>query len=404
MQTIRAIRTEADHAQALERIEELLDAEAGTPEGDELDVLTDLVELYEEKTLRLGFPDPIAAIEFRMEQGGLTARDLIPLIGSRAKVSEVLAGKREITMTMARALHEHLGIPAAVLLQRSTRDAVSDNAEDVQWDKFPIETLAKAGWIKRHNANEDAYMLLKPLSVAGGGTRACAPMFRKTRNSRANAKTDTYALIAWCWRARSQAEKVKLKTRYRPHTITLEFLRKLAALSRHEDGPLRAREYLAAHGIALVIVPHLPRTYLDGAALKLDDGRPVVAITLRFDRIDHFWFCLFHELAHIEKHLDEDEKAEPFFDDLSLKAADEKEEEADEYARDGLIPEAVWADFDERKDFSPAAVMSFAEKIKVHPAVVAGRIRHQEQNYRLLSQFVGSGQIRGHFDEYKSIA
>lgn len=402
MQSIRAIRTEADHAQALERIEELLDAEAGTPEGEELDVLTDLVELYEEKTLRLGFPDPLAAIEFRMEQGGLTVRDLIPLIGSRAKVSEVLAGKREITMSMARALHEHLGIPAAVLLQRSTRDAVSEDALKVQWEKFPMETLAKAGWIKRRSANEDAYTLIKPLAVAGGGKRACTSMFRKTRNSRANAKTDTYALIAWCWRARSKADEVKLKAKYRPHTITPKFLRKLATLSRHEDGPLRAREYLAAHGIALVIVPHLPRTYLDGAALKLDDGRPVVAITLRFDRIDHFWFCLFHELAHIEKHLNEE--VEPFFDDLSLQAADEKERQADQYASEGLVPDAAWVGFDERKDFSPTAVLSFAEQIKVHPAIVAGRIRHQEQNYRLLSQFVGSGQIRRHFDEYESIA
>jgi len=89
-----------------------MNAEAGSPEGDELDVLTDLVELYEAKHVQMGYPSPVAAIEFRMEQAGLTQRDLIPFIGSRAKVSEVLSGKRRLTLPMARALHEHLGIPA----------------------------------------------------------------------------------------------------------------------------------------------------------------------------------------------------------------------------------------------------------------------------------------------------
>ena len=95
-----------------------MDAEPGTPEGRELDVLADMVDLYESRHEPMGWPDPVAAIEFRMEQAGLDPRDLIPFIGSRAKVSEVLSGKRAITMPMARALHEHLGTPADVLLRR----------------------------------------------------------------------------------------------------------------------------------------------------------------------------------------------------------------------------------------------------------------------------------------------
>jgi HTH-type transcriptional regulator / antitoxin HigA len=394
MKTIKAIRTDADHALALARIEKLIDAEFGTAEGDELDVLTDLVELYEEKTLKLGQPSPIAAIKFRMEQGELSVRDLIPLIGSRAKVSEVLAGKRDITMPMARALHEHLGIPAGVLLQRS-RDAVADDYAQIQWERFPTNTLMQLGWIERGRPNDDARTLLAPLAKSGGGMKACSALFRKTRNSRANTKTDSYALIAWCWYVRTQASKLKLKQKYLPDTITHEFLRELAKLSRAADGPIQAQKYLAKHGIALVVVRHLPRTYLDGAAMKLEDGRPVVAMTLRYDRIDNFWFCLFHELAHIAKHLDAD--GDPFFDDLSLEASDTKEEEADKFASEGLIPEELWGEFDARKDFSPLAVVDFADKVDVHPAIVAGRIRHQEKNYRLLSQFVGLGQIRNHF-------
>ena len=120
---IRAIRSEADYAAALARIEALMDAELGSPEGEELDVLADLVEHYEEKSVPMGYPSPLAAIQFRMEQSALTSRDLIPFLGSRSKVSEVLSGKRPLTMQMARALHANLGIPADVLIRPSRKKA-----------------------------------------------------------------------------------------------------------------------------------------------------------------------------------------------------------------------------------------------------------------------------------------
>ena len=118
MRNIRAIRTEADYYAALARIDVLMDAAFGTPDGDELDVLTDLVEIYEARHAPMGYPSPLEALRFRMEQGGLSPRDLVPLLGSRAKVSEILSGKRSLTMQMARTLHTNLGIPADVLLQQ----------------------------------------------------------------------------------------------------------------------------------------------------------------------------------------------------------------------------------------------------------------------------------------------
>ena len=108
--SIKPIKTEADYA--LERIEQLMESEPDTAESDELDVLTTLVEAYEEQHYPINLPDPIAAITFRMEQAGLSQRDLIPYIGSRSKVSEVLTRKRSLTLSMIRALHEHLNIPA----------------------------------------------------------------------------------------------------------------------------------------------------------------------------------------------------------------------------------------------------------------------------------------------------
>ena len=124
MTDVDLIRTEADYETALTWIDELMDAEPGSPEGRELDVLVDLVDLYERRHESMGYPGPVAAIEFRVEQAGLSPRDLVPLLGSRARVSEVLCGAQAITVPMARALHEHLGVPADVLLRASgnTRD------------------------------------------------------------------------------------------------------------------------------------------------------------------------------------------------------------------------------------------------------------------------------------------
>ena len=117
MSTMKAIRCSEDLEVALSRIEEIFDAKEGTPEDDELSALFALVEAYEEENVPIPLPDPIAAIKFRMDQAGLTRRDLIPILGSQATVSEVLSGERGLTMKMARALHANLGIPAEVLLQ-----------------------------------------------------------------------------------------------------------------------------------------------------------------------------------------------------------------------------------------------------------------------------------------------
>ena len=117
---VRPIRTQDDYQAALARIDALMDAEPDTEEGDELEVLSALVEIYEDEWFPIDLPDPLTAIRFRMEQQGLSQSDLAPLFGSRAKVSEVLSGKRPLTLRMIRALHERLGIPAEALI-RETR-------------------------------------------------------------------------------------------------------------------------------------------------------------------------------------------------------------------------------------------------------------------------------------------
>jgi HTH-type transcriptional regulator/antitoxin HigA len=402
MGNIKAIRTEADYKAALARADALMDAEAGTPAGDELDVLADLVEHYEEKNVPMGFPSAIAAIQFRMEQAELTPRDLIPFIGSRAKVSEVLSGKRPLTMPMARALHEHLGIPAEVLF-RDQAASLGDPLAGIEWTRFPLKVMAKRGWIpKARSLSGNAKELIDALiHRAGGPDVSGVALFRKNDYARANAKADPYALKAWCWKVLADANESRPSASYKAGTITLEFLRQLAQLSWSEDGPRLAKEFLANHGIPLVVVPHLPKTYLDGAALKLGDGTPVIGLTLRSDRIDNFWFCLLHELAHVGRHMEGDRDT-AFVDDLTLRDVksgreDPKELQADEWAEEALVPRKIWETSAVRHHPTPMSVLNLANALQVHPAIVAGKIRHEQRNYRLLSQFVGTGEVRRHF-------
>jgi len=112
---IRPIKTEEDYNNTLSQIESLMDAKSNTVQMDELEVLTTLVEAYEEQHYKIDAPDPIEAIKFRMEQDGLKQKDLISIVGSKSRVSEILNKKRKLTIEMIRNLHKQLHIPVESL-------------------------------------------------------------------------------------------------------------------------------------------------------------------------------------------------------------------------------------------------------------------------------------------------
>jgi HTH-type transcriptional regulator / antitoxin HigA len=120
---IKPIRSDADYQTALAEIERLWGAKLGTSDGDRLDVLATLIDAYESEHETIDPPDPIEAIKFRMEQQGLTRRDLEEMLGSRARVAEVLNRKRDLSISMIRRLHQHLGISADVLIRPTRKSA-----------------------------------------------------------------------------------------------------------------------------------------------------------------------------------------------------------------------------------------------------------------------------------------
>ena len=213
---------------------------------------------------------------------------------------------------------------------------------------------------------------------------------------RAGSTLNKYALNIWYARIIIKAKNSKPKIIFDKKIITDTWLKNLAALSKEDNGPAKAVEYLNNSGIGFVIEPQLDGTFLDGAALLLDDVYPIIALTLRYDRLDNFWFVLFHEIAHIHLHLGGDLDA--IFDDLDAKI-DGIEEEADKFALNALIPDNLWRKSLAR--FSPTnkTIINQAESLQVHPALIAGRIRRETGHYHLFNDLIGQGKVRINFTE-----
>jgi HTH-type transcriptional regulator/antitoxin HigA len=398
--TGKVIRTREEYEAALSEIDRLIDRDPapGTAEGNQLELLTVLARDYESRVLPRVTVDPVEAIQFRMEQQGLRQRDLVPYLGSKSKVSEVLARKRALTLTMIRALHHGLAIPAEALLGQ--RDAALLEPAGFEWDRFPLVEMAKRHWIKasprelESKGEELVRQFLAPL----GKPETLLAMYRQTGHVRTGRHVDHYALAAWTARVVGLAEEATTPAQYEPGSITLDVMREVARLSWSDQGPRLAQEFLAKRlGIPVIIQPHLPATHLDGAAIQGTKG-PVIGLTVRHDRLDNFWYCLMHEMVHVSKHFTAE--ARRFYDDLDAGPAhDAREQEADEVAGDALIPKEVWAASPARALHSAEAVQDLANKLQIHPAIVAGRIRHESRRFRVLSGLVGLGKVRNVFRE-----
>lgn len=391
MKRIRPITSEDELNVARAEIDALIsqNPKEGSAEADRLAVLAVLVEQYEQEHFPIEDPTPLDAIRFRMDQQNLSPRDLEPYLGSRSKVSEVLTGKKRLSLRMIRALHDGLGIPATILL-KATHSPVFD------WDKFPVREMRKRGWVDAslEKVRSDAGTVAREF-FAQSGFSEVPVLFRRTLSRRGGA-TDEHALLAWLARVVSLAERQDIRERFQPAALTSAFLRRVAQLSRSENGPLHAQELLADVGIALVVERHLPRTRLDGASLVAPSGRGVVALTLRHDRLDSFWFTLLHELAHLAKHVSAD--SDIFVDDLDVPSNDVREDEADAIAREALIPRSKWKHSRARREQTAEAIAELAAELGVHSAIVAGRLRFEKKSFHVFSNLVGHRQVRVLFE------
>lgn len=396
---IKVIKNESDYQAALDELDRLLgiDPDIDTKDGERLELLALLIEDYETRTYPVELPTAIDAIEFFMDQKGLDRKSLIPYLGSASKVSEVLAGKRPLSISMIRALHDGLGIPTDMLLRQ---DSESSKDADFDWAAFPLKEMRQLGWIDAElkSINDNPEPIVREFFHQIGGIPESRMFLRRTHNIHPHVRSfrniDPYALQAW----RGQVLRESLKadvSLYNHSVIDAAFLKRVVGFSPLATGPLIARDFLAKYGIALIAVKHLKKTYLDGAAFIRNDGTPVIGMTFRYDRIDNFWFVLLHELVHVWKHIHQENL--DFFDDLDPIAGtggiDSQEQEADTIALEMLIPMDKWEDSGARHLQSAHETLELARQLKIHPAIVAGRIRRETNNYKKLNRMVGNGEI-----------
>ena len=272
---------------------------------------------------------------------------------------------------------------------------------ELAWDRFPVKEMYRRNWFEGFTGSlEDALANAEELVrdfVRGSLDKPVQAVARQ--RVRSGGIVDWYALVAWQCRiivlARKRENEVAGK--YRQEAISNEWLNELAHISIEKEGPKKVVDYLQSFGIRLVIEPHLPQTHLDGAAFLLPDDSAIIGMTLRYDRLDNFWFVLLHELIHVMKHLHEG-KIESIFDDLDVEA-DDIEQEADKQAGEVLVPEEKWNTALARYLRSEYSIKALAEELRIHPAIVAGKIRREAKNYIILTNMVGQGQVRKLFPD-----
>ncbi len=398
----KVIKTEAEYRAGLARFEELLDMDESERDEDEIELLSLLIKKYEDEQYPIEPPDPIDAIKFRMEQAGLKPKDLIPYIGSRSKVSEILSGKRDLTLSMIRALNKGLGIPYDSLVKEPNRTSVqTEHACDLE--KLPFADMEKNGAFigfdtegnKPSEYKKEALQWL--VSSIGGLSSLPAFALKKNNTMRLNATFNHHALLGWSMQVLRLAKEIQTDAEFQVHALDEKFITSLVALSMYEDGPRRAQAMLMRAGIIFLTVKQLPRTHLDGAVFWPEQSNPTIALTLRYDRIDNFWFVLLHELGHLA--LGHIQPGTSYIaDNLELPASgNEKEQAADDFAAAALLP----SDFNlhERDRLSAQDILDYAKGLQVHPAIVAGRIRYLRKDYRTFSRLLGHGQVRRLFFE-----
>lgn len=378
--------------------------------ASEIEVLqTQLLE-YEQLKAGLNLPVavksladlPCALIRARIA-GGMTQRKLAAVLGWK----EQQVQRYESTEYASVSLHRLLKVAAILELDvadKREKDSDEQIPEAVQgrvldWSKFPVKEMYRRNWFENFRGSlsaaiRDADTLAREY-IASSIKQPSLALHRK--HVRSGSNFDSYSLLAWESRILHLAQSAGVEAKYKRGSLTDSWIEDLVRLSRHDDGPLRAQLALAKLGIVLVVEPHLPGTHLDGASVLKGDT-PVIGITLRFDRLDNFWFVLLHEIVHVVRHLRRG-KLTGTFDDLEASGIDAIEQEADLMAAEALVPSAIWDQSLARYVRSEKSILDLAKEQQIHPSIIAGRIRHEANNYYILADLIGNGQVRRLFSD-----
>lgn len=346
---------------------------------------------------------------------GLTQKDLARKLGKKPQEIQrwESEGYSKITLSNFKKISVLLGVKIS---------------SDIIWpDPNPMEFLPPTdpkklkkiikhardhGWFKpepnlnSESEREHVYFQLSQLIMEDNG-RARTPSLLRT-GLRVTEASDDLTLLAWKAHVTRQAEAMIKAGVPDFDILNLAWLQTIPTLSVEEDGPLLAQELLLQHGIILIVEPQIAGMTVDGAAFLVGKN-PVIALSLRRDAIDNFWFTLLHEIGHVHLHFKTGLDI-GFFDEggdeVELKSNDrvrKMEREADEFAQELLIPSEVWRGSSARISKREEPILRLAHRLKIHPAIIFGRIRMERKNYALFAKKIGNGMVRKHFFESKKI-
>ncbi|MBL7733677.1 MAG: ImmA/IrrE family metallo-endopeptidase [Chitinophagaceae bacterium] len=343
---------------------------------------------------------PLALIKARIANG-FTQAELAERVG--VKMQQIQRYESELYDTASVKTLMKIADRLSIKINADVQIKPIEAPENLDINNYPFKQMYQRNWFGNFSGSyndavvDSKNLLQRFFEIAGVGNF----QYSFTRKSiRSGSTLNTFALNAWYARVLEKAKYQEVGSIYTRGAITTSWLRYLAELSSEPNGPAQAAKYLRANGIRFVLEPHLEGTFLDGAALLWENSQPIVAMTLRHDRMDNFWFVLFHELAHIHLHLSEDLTV--IFDDLDVKI-DGIEQEADAFALNALIPDEVWRKSLVRFNPSEEAIINQAKAMKIHPALIAGRIRRETGKYYQFTTLVAKSVRESLDSEIKGV-
>lgn len=344
-------------------------------------------------------PLPGMYIQEEIDARGWSQRDLAFILGiEEAALNKVIKGKTGISIEMSKALATAFDVDPDFFsnLQKSF-DLANSAAPDpaiarraLLQAKYPAREMIKRGWIKNSKVEILEQQLERFFRVANDNVSQIRHVAKKT-----NAGEDATPIQeAWLYRVMQIAEKMECKE-YSGRALSDAVLR-LKGLMLNPHDTAAVPRVLAECGLRFVIVEGLAGAKIDGVCFWLDATRPVVGMSLRHDRIDNFWFVLWHELAHV---MNNDGKDYPIIDvDLEGERAsgsenarvNSQEQRANAYAADKCVPVGDMISFlaKRREFFAERDVLHFAERLRVHPGVVVGQIHNKTGKFPLLRKYL----------------